>query len=96
MDPLVLQFRTEGNGSSEDFSMELSGVIEMSFFNMKVMRWEPVLEPWQPVVKASLGVGIRGQTTARIMLACDQVRGNAFVMCAFRSTSGFCFECCSH
>ncbi|CAM9746353.1 unnamed protein product, partial [Discosporangium mesarthrocarpum] len=54
----VLRFSTEmvkvdGSGFLQDLSIVASARVESSFFNIKVVRWEPLIEPWVLRVKLS-------------------------------------------
>eukprot|EP00903_Cladosiphon_okamuranus_P017946 g16513.t1 len=65
--------KAEGSGFKEDYSVEVSGVMEAAYFNMRVVRWEPLCEPWQPVLTAVVGVNFKGRRTIQIKLACEEV-----------------------
>ena len=62
-----------GSGFKEDYSVEVSGVMEAAFFNARVVRWEPLCEPWQPVLTAAVGIDFKGRRTIQIKLACQEV-----------------------
>lgn len=65
--------KAEGNGYKEDYSMEVSGVTEVEFFNLKVVKWEPLTEQWRPVLTAAVGLDFKGGMTIQIKLACEEV-----------------------
>ena len=65
--------KAEGSGSKEDCSVRFSGVVGADFFNVNVVRWEPLCEPWQPVLTAAVGIDSTGRRTAQVTLACDEV-----------------------
>ena len=67
-------FKAEGRGFKEDYSMEVSGTsMEVEFFNVKVVRWEPLTEPWRPVLTAAVGLDAMGRTTVQVKLACEDL-----------------------
>eukprot|EP00752_Nemacystus_decipiens_P006311 g5691.t1 len=65
--------KAQGSGFKEDFSVEVSGVMEVGFFNARVVRWEPLCEPWQPVLTAAVGIDFKGRRTIHIKLACEEM-----------------------
>lgn len=67
------QFKVDGSGFKQDFSLEVSGTVGVSFFNMEVVRWEPVVEPWKPLLKASLRQDFKGRMAVRVEVSCRQV-----------------------
>ncbi|CAM9617791.1 unnamed protein product, partial [Ectocarpus fasciculatus] len=89
------ELKAEGSGFREDFSVELGGVVEASFFNVRVVRWEPLCEPWQPVLTAAVGMDFQGRQTVQIKLACEEVvvfDVTADFMESFLSTSWMLFS----
>ncbi|CAN0400673.1 unnamed protein product, partial [Hapterophycus canaliculatus] len=66
-------FKAEGSGVKEDFSLQVCGSTEVGFFNVKVVRWEPLCEPWQPVLTVVVGLDVKGRRTIEIKLACEEV-----------------------
>ncbi|CAM9891514.1 unnamed protein product, partial [Hapterophycus canaliculatus] len=74
----VLSFSTralkaEGSGFKEDYAVEVSGVMEVAFFNVRIVRWEPLCEPWRPVLSAVVGMDFKGRHTIQVKLACQEV-----------------------
>lgn len=65
--------KAEGSGFEEDYSVDVSGVMEAAFFNARVVRWEPLCEPWQPVLTAAVGINFKGRRTIQIKLSCEEV-----------------------
>ena len=65
--------KAEGSGFQEDYSVKVLGVMEAAFFNVKVVRWEPLCEPWQPVLTAAVGMDFKGRRTIQVKLACNEV-----------------------
>lgn len=68
-----MQLKAKGSGFEQDFSIELSGAMQASCFNVRVVRWEPLCEPWRPVLTASLGQDFKGTRIVRVNLACEEV-----------------------
>ncbi|CAM9605202.1 unnamed protein product, partial [Scytosiphon promiscuus] len=66
-------FKGEGSGVKEDFSLRVSGSTEVGFFNVKVVRWEPLCEPWQPVLTMAVGLDAKGRRTIKIKLTCKEI-----------------------
>ena len=66
-------FKVEGSGSKNERSVAVSGVMGAEFFNVKAVKWEPLCEPWQPVLTAAVGVDSTGRRAVQIRLACDEV-----------------------
>lgn len=69
-----MQLKAQGSGFSEDFSLEVSATMQASFFNVRVVRWEPLCEPWRPSLTASAGQDLKGRRAVQIRLACEEVR----------------------
>ncbi len=65
--------KAEGSGFKEDYSVKVTGAVDAAFFNVKVVRWEPLCEPWQPVLTAAVGMNFKGRRTIQIKLACSEV-----------------------
>ena len=65
--------KAEGSGSKEEHSAKVSGQIGAEFFNVKAVRWEPLCEPWQPVLTAAVRMDPEGQRTVQVRLASDEV-----------------------
>lgn len=69
------QLKAKGSGSQDDFYVRVSGVMEASSFNVKVVGWEPLVEPWRPEVKAWLKEDNHsGRMTVNVEIVCSEVR----------------------
>ena len=87
--------KAEGSGSKDERSVAVSGVMGAEFFNAKAVRWEPLCEPWQPVLTAAVGVDSTGRRTVQIRLACDEVvvfNVTSYFMESFLSTYWMLFS----
>ncbi|CAM9838681.1 unnamed protein product, partial [Ectocarpus fasciculatus] len=67
------ELKAEGNGFKEEYHLNVSGTTEVGFFNVKVVRWEPLCEPWQPVLTATVGADFEGRRTVQVNLSCEKV-----------------------
>ncbi|CAM9455743.1 unnamed protein product [Ectocarpus sp. 4 AP-2014] len=67
------ELKAEGNGFKEEYHLNVSGTAEVGFFNVKVVRWEPLCEPWQPVLTATVGADFQGRRTVQANLSCEKV-----------------------
>lgn len=48
--------------------------MEASYFNVGLVRWEPLVESWTPVITAAMVTDVTGRQTVRVGLTCEQVR----------------------
>lgn len=66
------QLKAEGSGFTSDFRVEVSGDFRASSYNVGVVCWEPLVEPWRPHLRGSLAQ-IDGKTSLKVELKCEQV-----------------------
>lgn len=64
----------------QDLRVEVSGQFQASSYNVGVVCWEPLVEPWSPTLTASLRQAPNGTISVRVDIECDQVRGDS---CSF-------------